>query len=63
MSITVNVKCSTGDKFTVEVDPSIAVSEFKILLADKSRIPADQQRLIFSGHVLKDPMTLESYCT
>jgi ubiquilin len=61
MSITVSVKCSTGDKFTVEVETSQLVSDFKRLLAEKSKIPAEQQRLIFSGHVLKDPQTLESY--
>lgn len=62
MTITVTVKCSTGDKFTIEVDTQILVSEFKELLSDKAKIPAAQQRLIFSGHVLKDPQNLESYC-
>lgn len=61
-NISVTVKCSTGDKFTIEVDTKLLVSEFKALLSDQAKIPAAQQRLIFSGHVLKDPHTLESYC-
>jgi hypothetical protein len=61
-TIAVIVKCSTGDKFTIDVDPTMVVSDFKALLSDKAKIPANQQRLIFSGHVLKDPHTLESYC-
>ena len=61
-TISVTVKCSTGDKFTIDVDTKLLVSDFKALLSDKAKIPAAQQRLIFSGHVLKDPQTLESYC-
>lgn len=61
-TISVTVKCSTGDKFTIDVDTKLLVSDFKALLSDKAKIPATQQRLIFSGHVLKDPQALESYC-
>ena len=62
MSISVTVKCSTGDKFTIGVDTKLLVSDFKALISEQAKIPAQQQRLIFSGHVLKDPQTLESYC-
>lgn len=42
---------------------SITVAEFKEKVATAANIPADQQRIIFSGHVLKDNATLDSYCT
>lgn len=61
-TIKVNVKTSTGSVFSVEVDVSKTVMEFKEQLAEKSNIPVEQQRLIYSGHVLKDPHTLLSYC-
>nr|CAG8511634.1 13670_t:CDS:2 [Entrophospora candida]CAG8514133.1 7152_t:CDS:2 [Entrophospora candida] len=35
--------------------------EFKQLIGEKSEIPADRQRLIYSGKVLKDNDTLETY--
>ena len=60
----VNVKIAPdGEKFTVEVDDmKISVTDFKAKLEIKSKVPADQQRLIYKGHVLRDGRTLESYC-
>ncbi|CAH1762295.1 8292_t:CDS:2 [Entrophospora sp. SA101] len=40
---------------------SKTVLEFKQLIGEKSEIPADRQRLIYSGKVLKDNDTLETY--
>ena len=59
----INIKCAPeGAKFTVDVDNlQTTVSEFKTLLQEKSKIPAEDQRLIYKGHVLKDSRTLESY--
>eukprot|EP00898_Chlorokybus_atmophyticus_P006757 jgi/Chlat1/7082/Chrsp57S06778 len=60
--MTVHVKTTAaGGKFSVEVEGSLTVAEFKALLADKSSVPAPQQRLIYKGHVLKDDRTLASY--
>ncbi|CAJ0913247.1 10301_t:CDS:2 [Entrophospora sp. SA101] len=42
-------------------DKSKTVLEFKQLIGEKSEIPADRQRLIYSGKVLKDNDTLETY--
>lgn len=39
----------------------MTVAELKAILAEKSNIPADRQRIIFSGRILKDPETLSSY--
>lgn len=50
-----------GNKFVVEVDLGATVLTLKGFLVDKSAIPADQQRLIYKGRVLKDEQTLNSY--
>jgi ubiquilin len=60
-ALTLQIKCSNGTNFTIEVDSSTAVSELKQTLAQKTQIPAEQQRLIHAGHVLKDDRTLSSY--
>lgn len=57
----VHVRCSNGNKFTVEVDLSATVLALKGLLVEKSEIPVDQQRLIYKGRVLKDEHLLNSY--
>ena len=62
-AINLNIKCTNGSKHTVEVDDSKIVTDLKELLVEKTSVPADQQRLIYKGHVLKDERTLESYCT
>jgi hypothetical protein len=45
----------------VEVDLGASVGALKGLLVEKSEIPADQQRLIYKGRVLKDDNLLNSY--
>uniref|UniRef100_A0A7S0G0M6 Ubiquitin-like domain-containing protein n=1 Tax=Rhodosorus marinus TaxID=101924 RepID=A0A7S0G0M6_9RHOD len=56
----INIKSSTGDKFTIDVESkSETISEFKGRLAELSSIPKDAQRLIFRGHVLKDNQTIQ----
>lgn len=60
MSITVHIK-SGQNKWDVTIDPSKTVSEFKEEIARVSEIPADNQRLIYSGKILKDDQTVESY--
>lgn len=60
MSITVNIK-SGQNKWEVATDPSKSVAEFKEDIAKVSQIPAANQRLIYSGKILKDDQTIESY--
>eukprot|EP00189_Rhodosorus_marinus_P011906 CAMPEP_0184740158 /NCGR_PEP_ID=MMETSP0315-20130426/3163_1 /TAXON_ID=101924 /ORGANISM="Rhodosorus marinus, Strain UTEX LB 2760" /LENGTH=509 /DNA_ID=CAMNT_0027209643 /DNA_START=114 /DNA_END=1643 /DNA_ORIENTATION=+ len=56
----INIKSSTGDKFTIDVESKTeTISEFKGRLAELSSIPKDAQRLIFRGHVLKDNQTIQ----
>jgi hypothetical protein len=40
---------------------SQSVGELKAQLVEQSAIPADQMRLIYRGHVLKDANSLQSY--
>lgn len=61
--ITFTVKSSTDAKFTLTLPVSTPVSELKQKLSssDYADTPAERQRLIYSGRVLKDNETLESY--
>ncbi|OIT34150.1 PREDICTED: ubiquitin domain-containing protein DSK2b-like [Nicotiana attenuata] len=59
--VTINVRCSNGSKFSVQVTLESSVGTFKSTLAQHSDIPAEQQRLIYKGRILKDEQTLESY--
>lgn len=59
--ITVTIKSSGDTKYELEIDPSITVGELKQQIATKADIPADSQRLIYSGKVLKDDQTVELY--
>merc|ERR1719440_1055109 len=55
------IKQAAGATTTIEVEPSMKVLEAKEVIAKECDVPANQQRLIYSGKVLKDPETLESY--
>lgn len=61
--VTIHVKSSSDAKFTLTLPRSMTVLELKEKLggSDYADIPADRQRLIYSGRVLKDPETLDSY--
>ncbi|GMJ03602.1 hypothetical protein like AT2G17200 [Hibiscus trionum] len=59
--VVVNIRCSNGTKFTVRTSLESSVGSFKALLAQNCDIPADQQRLIYKGRILKDDQTLQSY--
>jgi ubiquilin len=59
--VKVNVKSSNGKTVPLDADVTSTVGAFKASIADQVEIPAAQQRLIFSGKVLKDEQTLESY--
>ncbi|KAJ3332315.1 hypothetical protein HDU76_000645 [Blyttiomyces sp. JEL0837] len=65
-NITLNVKSSNESKFTVEVDPTGTVLSLKEAIAkhlESSSLPtpAENQRLIFAGRVLKDEEVLSTY--
>ncbi|KAK8530047.1 hypothetical protein V6N13_102928 [Hibiscus sabdariffa] len=59
--VMVNIRCSNGKKFTVRTSFGSTVGSFKAVLAQNCGVPADQQRLIYKGRILKDDQTLQSY--
>lgn len=61
--VTVHVRCSNGSKFSVQIGLESTVGSFKSVVAQSCDIPAEQQRLIYKGRILKDDQTLESYGT
>ena len=58
--VTFNVKSANDQKFVITVSASSTVADLKIKLStsEYADIPAERQRLIYSGRVLKDPDTL-----
>ncbi|MFS7900348.1 putative Ubiquitin-like domain, ubiquilin, Ubiquitin-like domain superfamily [Helianthus anomalus] len=60
-TVTVNIRCSNGTKFTVQASLESSVESFKSAVEQKCDIPAAQQRLIYKGRILKDDQTLKSY--
>ncbi|CAN4109784.1 unnamed protein product [Withania somnifera] len=59
--VTINIRCSSGSKFAVQINLDSSVGSFKSILVELANIPAEQQRLIYKGRILKDEQTLESY--
>lgn len=59
----INIRCSNGSKFTVRTSLESTVEAFKAVLAQNCDVPADQQRLIYKGRILKGDQTLQSYGT
>lgn len=60
-TVSVNVRCSNGSKFSVRTSLDSTVGAFKELVAQNSEVPANQQRLIYKGRILKDDQSLLSY--
>ncbi|SMN22034.1 similar to Saccharomyces cerevisiae YMR276W DSK2 Nuclear-enriched ubiquitin-like polyubiquitin-binding protein [Maudiozyma saulgeensis] len=60
MSITIHVKCGQ-DNWEVTIEPSDTITQLKKTIKEISSIPEESQRLIYSGKILKDPETVESY--
>lgn len=60
-AVPINVRCSNGSKFSVRSTLGSTVADFKGVLAQNCDVPADQQRLIYKGRILKDDQTLDSY--
>ncbi len=59
--ISITIKVSTGQTHVAKLDPNLEVSAAKAKLADVTGVPAENQRLIYAGHVLKDNQTIASY--
>ncbi|KAI0931089.1 hypothetical protein AcW2_000048 [Taiwanofungus camphoratus] len=51
--IQINVKGPSELKLQISISTDKSVAELKQAIAEKSDVPADRQRLIYSGRVLK----------
>ena len=60
-SFTVFLKVSGGEKLSLDVTPKQTIAELKAAVAGRCDIPAENQRLIYKGQVLKDEKTVEDY--
>lgn len=59
--ISITIKSSGDTKYEVSIEESQTVLELKQAVAEQAGVPADRQRLIYSGKVLKDGETVGSY--
>lgn len=60
MSITLTIKVSGGEAFSVQVEPEMTVWNLKELCIEKAGVTADKQRLIFKGRIIKDNEVLSA---
>ncbi|KAI7866043.1 hypothetical protein BDF14DRAFT_1875384 [Spinellus fusiger] len=60
-TININVKTSSDGKFVIAIEPTKTTEDLKKAIAEKTQVPVERQRLIYSGRVLKDQDTLETY--
>mmetsp|Transcript_14413 Transcript_14413/g.19515 ORF Transcript_14413/g.19515 Transcript_14413/m.19515 type:complete len:109 (+) Transcript_14413:36-362(+) len=59
--IKLTIRQSNSEQFTVEVNPKGTVMELKQACVEGCKLPAESQRLIFKGRILKDESTLDEY--
>jgi len=59
--VVINVKGPSELKLQLTINTDKTVADLKQAIADKSDVPADRQRLIYSGRVLKDDDQLSVY--
>ncbi|KAF8678996.1 hypothetical protein AX14_004606 [Amanita brunnescens Koide BX004] len=59
--ITINIKGPSELKLQIAISTDKTVLELKQLIAEKSNVEAERQRLIYSGRVLKDEDHLSTY--
>lgn len=57
-TININIKSSSDKKFIIAIETEKTVSDLKAAIAEQTQVPAERQRLIYSGRVLKDNDTL-----
>jgi ubiquitin C len=55
------IKTLTGKTITLDIEGTDTVEAIKQKIQDKEGIPADHQRLIFSGKQLEDGQTMNDY--
>lgn len=59
--INIKIKSSGDKKYDVEVDTDATIEDLKVIISAVADVPPENQRLIYSGKVLKDPETVSFY--
>ena len=59
--LALTIKTIQGDVYNVNATGSNTIAELKQRIEEVASVPAAQQRVIFSGHVMKDHMTVDEY--
>ena len=55
----ITIKTLSGRKLSLDFEPNQKVEEIKNALQEKEGIPVPQIRLIYSGKILKDELTIQ----
>ena len=55
----ITIKTLSGRKLSLDFEPTQKVEEIKNALQEKEGIPVQQIRLIYSGKILKDELTIK----
>ena len=55
----ITIKTLSGRKLSLDFEPTQKVEEIKNALQEKEGIPVQQIRLIYSGKMLKDELTIQ----
>ncbi len=55
----ITIKTLSGRKLSLDFEPNQKVEEIKNALQEKEGIPVQQIRLIYSGKILKDELTIQ----
>ena len=55
----ITIKTLSGRKLSLDFDNTQKISEIKEALTEKEGIPVQQIRLIYSGKILKDEISIE----
>eukprot|EP01147_Barroeca_monosierra_P000465 gene465-3798_t len=58
--IQVVIKMLSGRSFTISCPPNVTTAQLKELIQPEANIPVDQQRLVYSGKILKDSDELQA---
>ncbi|KAL5702994.1 hypothetical protein ACHQM5_028141 [Ranunculus cassubicifolius] len=60
-TVSINVKTLESQVYSLQVNRNMPIPALKEKVASETGVPAEQQRLIFRGKVLKDDQMLSGY--